>query len=43
MAQRRVMKDLTTLQQVPIEGLTAGPIGDDVFSWNGYIDGPVSV
>ncbi|KAG2378805.1 hypothetical protein C9374_007953 [Naegleria lovaniensis] len=40
MAQRRIMKDLTQLQQNPLEGVRAAPLGDDVFNWNAYIDGP---
>nr|CAG4710160.1 unnamed protein product [Naegleria fowleri] len=40
MAQRRIMKDLTQLQQNPLEGIRAGPVGEDIFNWNAYIDGP---
>ena len=40
MAQRRIMKDIDLLSKEPIDGVTAGPIGEDLFHWHAKINGP---
>ncbi|KAL9646214.1 hypothetical protein ABK040_008087 [Willaertia magna] len=40
MAQKRIMKDLANLQQNGLEGVEAGPVGEDIFTWDAYIEGP---
>lgn len=40
MAQRRIMRELDTLAKDPIEGVTIGQVGDDIFHWHAQIQGP---
>jgi len=37
---RRIQKELRDLESNPIEGITAEPVGDDLFHWSGSVRGP---
>lgn len=40
MAQKRIMKDLTELQNSKSETVSASPLNDNIFQWRGVIKGP---
>lgn len=40
MAKRRIMKELDEISKNPIENITAGPVGEDIFHWKAQIHGP---
>ena len=35
MALRRIRKELKDLKAEPLENVAAGPLGDDLFKWEG--------
>uniref|UniRef100_T1KBT0 UBC core domain-containing protein n=1 Tax=Tetranychus urticae TaxID=32264 RepID=T1KBT0_TETUR len=40
MAIHRIKMELDEFEKDPPEGCSAGPIGDDLYSWEGMISGP---
>jgi ubiquitin-conjugating enzyme E2 D/E len=40
MATKRINKELNDLLKEPIENITAGPKGDNLYEWDGIIIGP---
>ncbi|KAI8338509.1 ubiquitin-conjugating enzyme/RWD-like protein [Chlamydoabsidia padenii] len=41
MALKRIQREMADLAKNPPDGITAGPINDDMFHWTGSIAGPV--
>lgn len=41
MASKRISKELQDLTKNPIDNITAAPVGDDLYKWNGTVIGPV--